>query len=88
MHREVVEETALSTYYQEFLCVQEFVFDKVFYKKRRFISPDVICKTKDERVVFNNEAQEYLWAEWADCADLPIEPHMRKMSEIYQDKYQ
>ena len=85
MHREVVEETALSTHDQEFLGVQEFVFDKVFHKKRRFISPDVFCKTKDERVVFNNEAQEYLWA---DCADLPIEPHMRKMSEIYQDKYQ
>ena len=38
MHREVVEETALSTYDLEFLCVQEFVFDKVFYKKRRFFS--------------------------------------------------
>ena len=38
--------------------------------------------------MFNNEAQEYMWAEWADSADLPIEPYMRKMSEIYQDKYQ
>ena len=65
--------------------MQEFVFDKVFYKKRRFIFPSVICKTKDERVVFKNEVQEYLWA---DCADLPIELYMPKMSEIYQDKYQ
>ncbi len=64
------------------------MFDKVFYKKRRFIFPDVICKTKDERVVFNNEVQEYLWADCADCADLPIEPYLPKMSEIYQDKYQ
>jgi hypothetical protein len=35
--------------------------------------------------VFENEVQEDLWA---DCADLPIEPYMPKMSKIYQDKYQ
>ena len=86
MHREVLEETALSIYDVEFLCVQEFVFDEIFWKKRHFIFVDFICKTKDEHVVLNDEGQDYLWAALADCADLPIEPYTRKTIDIYRDK--
>ena len=88
LRREILEETSLSICDIEFLCVQEFVFDEIFWKKRHFIFLDFICKTKDELVVLNDEAQEYLWALLDDCPSLPIEPYTRKTINCYLKKTQ
>ena len=54
--REIKEETGLDIYDIEFLCFQEFVFDKAFWKKKHFIFLDFICKTKSSKVELNSEA--------------------------------
>src|SRR3990172_4331960 len=47
--REVKEETGLDVYDVGFICFQEFIFDKLFWKKRHFLFLDYSCKTKSTK---------------------------------------
>jgi nucleoside triphosphatase len=86
LHREVREETGLSVRDVEFVGIQEFVFDPVFWKKRHFIFIDFSCTTDESEVVLNEEGQSYCWASLEECGELDIEPYTRKAIEMYNDK--
>lgn len=83
LKREIKEETGLDIYGIEFICFQEFIFDKAFWKKKHFIFFDFSCKTNSREVKLNSEGQEYVWVSIKESLNLPIEPYTRKTIEKY-----
>ena len=84
--REVKEETGLDIYNINFLNVQEFVFDNLFWRKKHFIFLDFWCETKSEKAVLNSEGQEYRWMQPNEIKNLPIEPYSKRAIEEYIKK--
>lgn len=87
LKREVKEETGLIIYDIEYIFFQEFIFDKLFWKKKHFIFFDFACKTKTKKVTLNSEGQGYVWVSLSKALKLPIEPYTRKMIKEYLKKY-
>lgn len=71
--REVKEETNLDVYDLEFLCLQEFIYDQVFWKPNHFLFLDYTCRTDQTVATLNHEAQEYLWASLDEALRLPVD---------------
>lgn len=67
----------------EFVHLQEFIFDKSFWKKRHFIFLNYACKTTSKKVRPNSEAQEYVWASVEKALKLPVEPYTRMAIEAH-----
>lgn len=86
LKREMKEEIGLNIYDIEYLFFQEFIFDKLFWKKRHFIFFDFTCKTKTKKVILNSEGQEYVWAFIQKALKMPIEPYTRKTIKEYLKK--
>ena len=73
LKREIKEETNLNIFGLEFICLQEFIYDKKYWKKRHFIFFDYAAKTRSIKVKLNSEGQSYVWATLKDAFKLPIE---------------
>ncbi len=86
LKREVKEETGLKVSDIEFVHLQEFIFDKSFWKKRHFMFLDYACKTTSNKVRLNSEAQEYVWTTVEKALKLPVEPYTRRAIEAYMKK--
>lgn len=88
LRREIKEETNLSIYAIKFLAQTEFIFNKAFYKKRHFIFLDYYCKTRarEDSVVLNDEAEEYVWARLDETDKLQIEPYTKNVIKLYLKK--
>ena len=78
LRREIKEETDLDIYDIEFLCVQEFIYDKAFWKRRHFIFLDYACKTRSNNVVLNSEGQEYVWVTIEQALEMQIDSYTKK----------
>lgn len=78
LKREIKEETGLLIYAIKFICFQEFIFDKVLWKRKHFIFFDFACKTRSKIVKLNSEGQEYVWTNIKHALKLPIEPYTKK----------
>ncbi len=87
LRREIKEETALDIYDIEFLCVQEFIYDKAFWKKRHFIFLDYACKTNSTDVVLNSEGHDHIWATLEDAKALPVDSYTRSTITKYLKKH-
>jgi len=59
--REAKEETGLEIRDLKFLCWQECIYDKQFWKPRHFIFIDFTAKMDHGEVVLNDEAEEFIW---------------------------
>jgi len=81
--REVKEETGLDVYDLELLCIQEFIFDEAFWRRKHFIFFDYVCKTDSKNVILNSEAYDYTWVSLDDSFNLPIDPY----TEIAIEKF-
>lgn len=77
LKREIKEETGLAIYGVKFINFREFIFDKIFWKKRHFVFFDFACKTRSKIVKLNSEGEEYIWANIRQALKLPIEPYTR-----------
>lgn len=86
LKREVKEETGLDIYDINFILFKEFIYYKLFWKKRHFIFFDYSCKTKSKKVKLNSEGQEYVWVSIQKALKLPIEPYTRKAIREYIKK--
>jgi len=86
LKREIKEETGLVIYDIKFLLFQEFIFDKIFWKKRHFIFFDFVAKTISSKIKLNREGQEYIWVTLKKALKLPIEPYTRKALKEYQKR--
>jgi len=86
--REIREETGLEIKDIRFIGVQEFIFDKVFYKKKHFIFLDFFCKAKGGRIKLNNEAEDYEWIKPEEALRRKdIEPYTKKVIKIYLKRF-
>jgi len=79
--REAKEETGMDIYDIKFICIQEFIFDDAFWKKKHFICSGFACKTNSIEVKLNSEAQEYVWVSLEESLKLPVEPCTRRAIE-------
>lgn len=86
LKREIKEETGLDIYDIQFICVQEFIFDDQFWKKKHFIFLDYACKTNSSAVSLNAEGQEYVWVTLNEVLKLPIDSYTRHAIEEYIKK--
>jgi len=83
LKREIKEETGMDIYDIEYICFQEFIFGKEFWKKRHFIFFDFACKTDSSEVKLNWEGQEFIWIDVHESFKLSIEPYTKKTIEKY-----
>lgn len=86
LKREIKEETGLSISKIDFICFQEFIFDKAFWKKKHFIFLDFSCQTKSSKVTLNSEGQKYVWVSLEKALKMPIEPYTRQAIKAYLKK--
>lgn len=86
LRREIREETGLEVHDVEFLCVQEFVYDKAFWRKRHFIFFDYACRTDSTNVVLNSEGQGYAWVTVGEAALLDVDSYTRNAIRTYLGK--
>jgi len=84
LRRELREETGLEVYAIEYLCLQEYVFDQYFWKKRHFIFFDFICRSDSSEATLNDEAEEFVWVPVEKALTLPIDPYTRRAIQEYQ----
>lgn len=88
LKREIKEETGLNIYDIKFLCLQEFIYDKAFWKKRHFLFLNYTCKTKSNTVKLNSEGQGYIWVKPKESLNLPIEPYTKTTIREYLKRRQ
>ena len=81
--REVREETGLEIYDARFLCLQEFIHDDAFWKRRHFIFLDYVCRTKGGAVTLNHEAEAYAWASPEAALEMAVEPYTAHAIRAY-----
>lgn len=86
LKREIKEETGLDIFGAVFICLQEFIFDKAFWKQRHFVFLDFACKTKTEKVTLNSEGQEFVWVTPTEALNLPVEPYTKHTIEAFIKK--
>lgn len=82
LRREIKEETDLDVHGVRFIGFQEFIFDKVFWKRKHFIFFDYSCRTGSAKVRLNCEGQEYAWV----ALKLPIDRYTRRAIKEYMGK--
>jgi nucleoside triphosphatase len=85
--REIKEETALDICDIEFLCVQEFINDPAFWKKRHFIFLDYACRTDSTDVVLNSEGHDHVWVGLDEAKDLNVDSYTRNAISKYLEKH-
>ena len=81
--REAKEETDLDVFDPQFLTYQQFIFEDSFYKERHFIFFDFLCRTEDDQVSLNDEAEEYLWVEPEEAFSFEVSPFLKKALRVY-----
>lgn len=86
LKREIKEETGLDIFDINFICLQEFVFDNAFWKKKHFIFLDFVCKANSSKVKLSSEGQEYVWVLPEEALKLPVEPYTKRVIEEYLKK--
>lgn len=84
--REIKEETNLDICGIEFLCYQNFIFDKAFFKKKHFLFLDFACKTKTDKVKLNSEGHDHVWVTLEEALKLPVDSYTIKAIDAYQKK--
>jgi nucleoside triphosphatase len=87
LKREIKEETNLDVFDIQFINLQEFIFGKEFHEKKHFIFLDYACKTKDTKVILNEEGTEYVWTTIDEALKLPIEPYTRSAILKYKEAH-
>jgi nucleoside triphosphatase len=86
LRREIKEETNLDIYDIEFLCIQEFINDPSFWKKRHFIFFDYACKTKSNAVVLNSEGHDHVWVGIEEALKMPVDSYTINAINAYLEK--
>lgn len=75
LKREIKEETGLTIGDIRFICFQEFIYGKEFWKKKHFIFFDYACKTNSKKVVLNSEGKEFTWVTPKEALKMNIDKY-------------
>jgi len=85
--RETREETGLKINKIEFICFQEALPKKYFYKKKHFIFLDFACKIKYyKKIKLNSENQEYIWIDPKKALNLSLNRYTKITLKTYLKK--
>ncbi|PCJ63420.1 MAG: hypothetical protein COA79_01015 [Planctomycetota bacterium] len=84
--REISEETNLSIYDIEFICIQDCIQHPEFYLPRHFLLINYIAKTSDKNVILNYEASEYKWVTIQEALGMPLNQPTRYLIETVMKK--
>lgn len=87
LRREIKEETNLDIDDIRFVCLQEFIFDDAFWKKKHFIFMDYACKTKSGDVILDSEGQEFTWVSLQESLDMPVDAYTKHTIEEFLKKF-
>ncbi|MCD6381720.1 MAG: NUDIX domain-containing protein [Candidatus Aenigmarchaeota archaeon] len=86
--REIKEETGLDIYELKFVCLQEFIFDDSFWKKKHFIFLDYVCRANSTDVKLNEEAEDWKWFDLNEALDSnDVENYTKKLIREYKSKF-
>ena len=77
--REMKEETGLDVYDLQFALFQEFIYDDAFFRPGHFIFFDFACRADSDRVILNEESEEYVWVSLEEALKLPIDAYVRRL---------
>lgn len=88
LRREIKEETGLDIYDIKFVCVQEFIFDNAFWKKKHFIFLDHACKTDSTDVTLNEEAEDYKWFDIDEAlSSKEVDEYTKNLIREYKENF-
>ena len=87
LRREILEETGLRIRDIKFLCIQEFINDPAFWKRRHFIFFDYACKTDSTEVVLNSEGQDHVWVTLEEAERLQVDSYTRNAIRRYLETH-
>ena len=86
LRREVKEETNLDIYDIKFILNQELINPKDFFKKAHYVSINYVCKTKNNNVKLNHEAQSYLWIKPERALKYNLNKPTKELIQYFLDK--
>jgi ADP-ribose pyrophosphatase YjhB (NUDIX family) len=83
LHREIMEETALTVGSIEFIMVQDAISPKEFYKDAHFLLMNYTCRCLNEppEVTLNDEAQSFRWIKPAEALNMDLNQPTRILIE-------
>jgi len=81
--REFREETGLELFDIHWGPVQEAVLSREFHKPAHFILLNFVARSASEKVVLNQEAQEYRWLPPREALTLPLNTPTRRLLHYY-----
>jgi nucleoside triphosphatase len=84
--REVFEETGLDIFDIEILSLQEVIAPEAYHQKKHFIFIDFICRTKDNTIFLNHEAETYLWVLPENALSLRLEKYTKDLMSSWLNK--
>ena len=87
LRREIKEETNLDIDDIRFVCLQEFIFDDAFWKKKHFIFMDYACKAKPGEVALDSVGQEFTWVTLKESLDMPVDPYTKHTIEEFLKRF-
>ena len=87
--REVKEETNLDVKDMQFLGFSEIINPEEFHdQSRHFVALNFKCSAKNEDVILNEEAEEYLWVSLDKVLDLDLNSSTRlQIGKIINNNY-
>jgi len=83
LHREIMEETALTIGSIEFIMVQDAISPEEFYKDAHFLLMNYTCQCLDETpdVILNDEAQAFRWIQPSEAMKMDLNQPTRILIE-------
>jgi 8-oxo-dGTP pyrophosphatase MutT (NUDIX family) len=83
LHREIMEETALTIGSIEFIMVQDAISPAEFYKDAHFLLMNYTCQCLDETpdVILNDEAQAFRWIQPSEALKMDLNQPTRILIE-------
>lgn len=83
LKREILEETGLIIYDLRLLSIQECIQSDSFSEEKHFISIDYLCRTNNDTVKLNDEADSFVWAEIKDILNYELGGYIRPLFNEY-----
>lgn len=81
--REVKEETNLEIGDIELIEIQESIFSKEYHEKKHMVFIDFCAKIKSNKIILNDELQEYKWFKPKDALRINLNKSTNKFIKMF-----
>ncbi|NOQ37351.1 NUDIX domain-containing protein [archaeon] len=83
IRREIKEETGMEVSDIKLVGVKESIFSKEYHKRKHLVFIDFSCRAKSNKIILNDELQEYIWIKPNKALQLDLNQFTRKLVEKY-----